>query len=167
MIGTVEEARLVAEWPLECYSEDCYEWILPDESWSLVGEGCNRLAILSPSGVVYKRQLSTSKSDNSNMREFENILRAIERPIKGWRVPESQMYSFENTDIIAMEYIVGTHDTQCNRAYRQWDHKCNCTGACTAEKWEQVEALWGITDVHPENIIVEYTGIRVLIDLAE
>lgn len=154
MIGNIEDAELIGEWDYET---------LPD-GWFDVGEGSSRNAYISPDGVVYKVE---QRPDGSNSLEYMNYLKIQEAgPLSGWAVPETSLYILsESKAVIAMEYIEGVDDIECE-ANTAPDFKCTChRKPCVAYEWEVAHHFWGVVDLSYENIRVMPDGTRVLIDL--
>jgi hypothetical protein len=173
MIGNRTEASILAEWEIE--RDGHQDYFLPDNGWSFLGEGCERIAWLSPSGVVYKVEHDDS---GANKDEYDNIERLMLVPCKGWRLPRADLFEFSGEiSIIAMEYVVGIKDTLCSSFQYDDDfsyndtsesYECDCGsphGVCTATVWEESRIAWNIDDMHSGNILVEEDGTRVLIDV--
>jgi hypothetical protein len=168
MIGSVTEAIEIASWEMELDEHD--EWYDIPEGWTYLGEGEYRAAFLSPSGVVYKREINDGIFFGHNSVEFSNVRKAQGIPVQGWRVPDSELYQvpvgYSIVNVIAMEFIGGEFDVYCELNYGK---KCTCGkpyGKCTYYAWLEVMELWGVTDVHRGNVRVQYDGTRVLIDVA-
>jgi hypothetical protein len=155
-IGCREDAEILAEWT--GYDED-----LP-YGWEYIGEGSHRVAYISPAGVVYKK-CKPGESDSNEM-EYEMYLRLLGIPIKGWRLPQTELYKVGFEPIIAMEYVDGVPDIECGRAMWNLAGDCTCQkNPCSMWEWEKVIHMWNIIDVGEHNIIVEPNGMRVLIDI--
>jgi len=172
MIGCIEEAKEIAEFGI---SWDEYLEIEVPEGWAFLGEGAYRFAFRSPSGVVYKIENEDGEYERHNCREFENVQRCKEIPIQGWRLPEAHLYTVNGRNVMAMEYVPGNKDRLCHKSFEHHNaleqlYKCTCgkpNGRCTAEIWYEVFETWGIKDVHENNVHIEESGTRVLIDVAD
>lgn len=76
--------------------------------WKLLGEGCFRKAYLSPSGVVYKLQRRYPNRFQTNVDEYNAIVRILidSRPVSGVRLAKSTLYMLsDGMPVMAMEYI--------------------------------------------------------------
>jgi hypothetical protein len=168
MVGCVTEAIEIASWDMELDEHD--EWYDIPEGWTYLGEGEYRAAFLSPSGIVYKREINDGAWFGHNTTEYKYICKARLIPVQGWRVPDSSLYDvpvgYSMVTVIAMEFIGGEFDTYCELNYKK---KCTCgkpDGKCTYYAWLEVMEAWGVSDVHRGNIRVQHDGTRVLIDAA-
>lgn len=160
MIGTNEEAQLIAEWPLS-----------PEEAppgWRILGEGTFRRAYLSPSEVVYKKELFRIKGVAGNRSEDKNLRKAVEISVPGWRIPEHHLFETEEgVPIMAMEYVIGTFMEECYCDTDPEYRYCECSrpsGKCIMDILNEPYAHWGLTDTHQDNVIVEEDGTYALID---
>ncbi|QOI67619.1 serine/threonine kinase [Streptomyces phage Beuffert] len=155
-IGNEEDAQTVAEWD---WSNNEFP-----EGWFYEGEGVQRLVLLSPDGVIYKKE--KPGEHDSNVEEYINYLRISNIPIKNWRVPRTSLYTIGYERIIAMEYVDGRFDTECRRYGVGYNAECTCGKVpCTAWEWEKPTTLWDIIDLSETNILIEDDGTRVLIDI--
>lgn len=154
MIGCREDAELIGQW------DDYYP--LPD-GWDKVGEGDERIAYLSPDGIVYKVELTLN---GANTTEYFNICQIqLLEPVENWRVPEASLYVLDKFhSVIAMEYIQGTGAIFCQSTYRNVSCTCN-EFPCVGIEWEMIGELWGITDLHSDNIRQLPDGTKVLVDV--
>ncbi|AXH49360.1 hypothetical protein HWB76_gp040 [Streptomyces phage Blueeyedbeauty] len=155
-IGNREDAQTVAEW-------DWNDNEFP-EGWYYLGEGAQRLVLLSPDGVVYKKEKPGEHQVNED--EFVNYFKASRIPVKNWRVPKTGLYVIGFEPVIAMEYVEGKYDIECRRYGVGFNEGCTCLQTpCTAWEWEKPTTLWDIIDLSETNILIEEDGTRVLIDI--
>lgn len=155
MIGCVEDAELIHEYSID--------GLLPLD-WTIAGEGSARIAYVSPDGIVYKVEISP---EGSNSHEFLNINRIRKgEKLKGWDVPEASLYVLDfDVSVIAMEFVSGVPDIECDAASIFAD-ECTCgQKPCIAYVWDVAREFWGIHDLHLDNIKVRPDGVRVIIDL--
>lgn len=159
MIGTNEEAELIAKWPLN-----------PEEApdgWKIVGEGTFRRVYLAPSGTVYKKELVKIHGAAGNRSEDVNLRNAASVKIPGWRIAQHHLFETEDgTPIMAMEYVIGTMvgEYYCDITY---DDYCECDrpyGKCVMQLMDEPRAYWGLMDNHRENVLIESDGTLVLVD---
>lgn len=155
MIGCMEDAQLIQEWDDMDY--------LP-EGWDCIGSGDERFVYTSPAGIVYKVEISIT---GANAKEYYNICRIeLQEPVEKWRVPKASLYVIDKFhSVIAMEFIDGTDPIQCESTY-------SMSGICTCEQfpcvgidWEMVGELWGIRDLHRDNVKMLPDGTNVLVDV--
>src|SRR6185312_13993029 len=107
-----------------------------DDGWKYLGCGSYRHAYLSPTGVVYKRMKYGGYDDDMNRNEFKNIQKYKSIKITGWDVPDASLFAVESEDIIAMEFIEGVDDNDCERYAEIQDCSCkNEDGRCVFEIW--------------------------------
>jgi len=155
-IGNRWDASLLAEW-------DWSQNEFPEE-WFYIGEGVQRLVLISPDGVIYKKE--KPGEHDTNTEEYINYLKARNIPIKGWRVPKTSLYTIGYESIIAMEYVEGKQDIECQRYGRGYNLDCTCGQTpCTAWEWEKPQTIWDMIDLSESNILVEPDGTRVIIDI--
>lgn len=156
MIGSREYAEELAEWD---FSNSDFP-----SGWFYIGEGCQRLCLIAPDGVLYKKEKPGEHCSNED--EFINYIRMRNTTIKGWRLPETSMYLIGYEPIIAMEYIEGEFDTECQRYGRGYNQPCSCGKIpCTAWEWEKPQSLWNIIDLSDTNVLVQENGVRVVVDI--
>lgn len=159
MIGTQEEANTIADW-------DISKPGAPHE-WRYIGKGTYRKVYLSPSNVIYKREIiARGDGPAGNVAEFRNFSNAVRIPVQGWRIPSFAIFFCDSKPVIAMEYITGrlTEWTFCDP---YGDGYCECKmpyGTCTNMIAEDANSYWGLCDVTHENFIIEDDGTIVLID---
>jgi hypothetical protein len=152
-IGCFEDARLIGEWD--------HNNPLPD-GWHYIGDGEERIAYLSPSGIVYK----VDTRSGSNRREYFNIcLIELTNPLKNWRVPEATLYEIDKQNsVIAMEYIGGRDPQECGSTLSS--SECTCYQfPCIGIEWETVSVLWGVKDLDNCNVRLMDDGTKVLVDV--
>ncbi|AXG66321.1 hypothetical protein SEA_ANNADREAMY_241 [Streptomyces phage Annadreamy] len=155
-IGNREDAQTVAEWDWDSNG-------FP-EGWYYEGEGAQRLVLLSPDGVIYKKE--KPGEHQVNVDEYLNYLRTRKVPVKNWRVPRTSLYTIGYESVIAMEYVEGKFDIECQRYGKGYNQECSCNQTpCTAWEWEKPTTLWDIIDLSETNILIEDDGTRVLIDI--
>lgn len=154
MIGSMEYAETLAE----------YEW--SDEfpsGWSYIGEGGQRLALIAPDGVIYKKDKPGAQGCNED--EYLNYLKLRKTNIIGWKLPETGLFMVGYECIVSMQYIDGQEDVECIRDGRGFNLGCTCgKRPCTAWEWEKIKSKWGVIDVSAFNIIVT-DHARYLIDM--
>ncbi|AVD99384.1 hypothetical protein SEA_BILLNYE_213 [Streptomyces phage BillNye] len=168
MIGCVTEAIEIASWEIE-YDDEHDEYVFIPEGWTYLGEGESRIAFLSPSGVVYKREVNDGEWFGANSIEYRYLRKAAGIPVQGWRVPEHQLYDipvgYKMVSVMAMEFVGGEFDAWCDMS----QGKCNCEkpgGICSRAAALAAAAAWGVTDIHRGNVRVQWDGTRVIIDAA-
>ncbi len=161
MIGSLEEASVLAAWEPEYYPDGSFDWLPPEDGWEYIGEGSERIVWRAPSGTIYK--IEHDGEEGANSSEMENIDRLSLIHCPGWRLPKATLYQFPTLpDILAMEYVEGHIDTMC-RSYL--GKVCFCRGRCHEEIFQDMRDAWEIMDGHTGNYLVESDGTRVLVDV--
>lgn len=168
MIGCLTEAIEIASWEME-YDDHYKEWLYIPDGWEYLGEGEHRAAFLSPSGVVYKREIGDGEWFGANSIEYRYLRNAQISPVEGWRVPDHELYDipvgYKMVSVMAVEFVGGEMDVFCD----YFKGGCTCgkpDGKCTRVAALEIMEAWGVSDVHRGNIRVQYDGTRVLIDAA-
>jgi hypothetical protein len=154
MVGCLEDAQLIGKWD--------HNYPLPD-GWGIVGYGLERAVYISPDNIVYK----VDDGSGANSTEYFNICQIkLTNPVKNWRVPEATLYQLDNLNsVIAMEYIDGDKAKECRSTY-SFKSMCNCNEfPCVAIEWEMVGEIWGIRDLHDDNVMQLPDGTKVLVDV--
>lgn len=171
MVGNAAEAS-IARAEVRAYEGSHFnvqtQMRLP-EGWEVLGYGCFRVALLAPSGAVYKVQWRPGRQGQTNRDEFDNALRVLTecRAPERTRIPAFTLYAdpdpLGGDDVIAMERVHGvtldefedgTEDTDDPVAteYRRLMWKC--------------EDAFGLVDLHTENVMIDSrTGYLVVVDL--
>lgn len=154
MIGNIEDAEFVSEW----------DWSEIPDGWKFVGEGSQRLVVMGPENILYKKEKPGNHDCNTD--EYCNLVYALKYPIAGWRVPKTSLYVAGYNPVIAMEYVSGSFDIECVRFGRGFNSECSCgLSPCSAWEWEKPQNIWNIIDLSETNVLIEPDGTRVLIDL--
>ena len=130
------------------------------EGWTRLGEGCYRIAYLSPDGVVYKVQLSGGYSYQTNEGEYRkyNNLRIAYRMPKGARFPLMCNFRIEGEDTVNAMDMVGP---TLNKYEGEDRHKLIAT-------WSSLAWTMQLGDAHHANVAVdEARKLVVPIDLGD
>jgi hypothetical protein len=159
MIGTLTEAKIVATLKVEDLAQllsDGYDYdthSYPPQAipglagWFAIGSGGTRIAVLSPTNVIYKL---ARYGCHHNRLEFDNYNR-VPKIIDGYRIPSCHLYIINTIEIIAMEYIT--------RKFKgDWD------------EFDTIEASFskiGLSVFHRDNLGVDDSGMVVLLDLGD
>lgn len=158
MPGVIEEAMKVLT----------FERGQVEDGWKYLGCGSYRYAYLSPDGVVYKKLKHPGEYDDSmNFQEYKNVLYCKGIPLAGWDVPHAEVFEIDGQDVIAMEFIDGEKDFDCDAWLGHIE--CNCpkpNGICVWDIWQQPMQYWNMQDIGPENVVIK-DGIRYLVDVAD
>lgn len=96
--------------------------------WDFLGEGCYREAWKSPSGVVYKVQLSDGAWDSSNEDEVRRAraLRLRKDIPEDIVIPKASGFRIDGRTVVAMEFMDGEQPPGC--WWSSWDNtpQCEC-----------------------------------------
>lgn len=167
-IGNSRDAETILRWVRSFDSRygmpECVETEQAPEGWEFVGHGSFRSVWKSPEGVAYK--VNHNEWDCQSEAEGRNLACAWrEGALEGCRLPRFDLFVIDINDdteyVIAIELIHGTllyHYSYGNFGREvSRDELYERLGAC--------EALYGLGDLHDENVVVEAdTGLLVPVD---
>lgn len=165
MIGNKQDAQIAFNIDHEC--------VEMSEGWAFLGAGCSRNAYLSPEGVVYK-----VGDGEANRLEVRNSHRLRARAGKSelWRIPRANIHHVRNTSaetwpasryVVAMEFVPSSDRSfHCAKWFGSDYAKCNCGQTpCIDEHRQVARRMFGISDLHDENVIVGQDGKFWIIDI--
>lgn len=125
-----------------------------------IGEGCSRSAYLI-NGVVYK----ISNNCASGGENSEEYLRAnIMRPNlpQGFAIPDMTLFTVEDEEILACEYIDGILTGECSDAWLGLP--CSCGGTCLSD--QTMALIDNVIDFYDWSYgnVIDCEGVLYLID---
>lgn len=166
MLGNEADARFIRDWHFSPDAKrDAWGDLIQQapDGWRRLGEGCYRVAYLSPDGVVYKVQHYYAEpgqyQSQSNKGEAEALRKYwLKKMPKGCRLPRWGFFELDGRGVIAMERFNKTlsHYSQYNDPGSRY--------------WILVEHLQGVLcdvyDLHGGNMAVDEENQKLVpIDL--
>lgn len=166
-IGTAQMAERVAQ---VCHERAIGNRKRMPKGFRVIGEGCYRVAVLAPDGVVYKWG-----RHKANSYEVENVKTAHEKPslkkLKeiNVKVPKATLYrpksgnkherdnwsGVEDYSVVAMPFMK-VKNGGLNNDDGDWPY----------DLYSKIEDILPVSDLHPENVMIcKETGSWVLLDL--
>lgn len=172
MAGSRTEAMALLDYAKSRCNSIAARAALSDAGWTHLGSGSYREAWLSPSRRwVYKVERDLYMED-ANVDEASSWAYLRTQVFADFvYIPDLELYDFEGTPIIAMEYVSGTHLTYCYKDYRD-RLVCRCygeagdDGLCDNARWiDKIYSANVISDVHTDNVILMDDDRIAFIDL--
>jgi len=169
MVGTFEEAQVAATFDacemrtmfISNYDYESSSYLpiaIPGhDGWFVIGKGSTRVAVLSPSNVIYKLHLYNEGPFNQREASYRKSLPDV---IGICRVADSTLYNVNDEPVLAMEYIELPF---APKGQNSWDNDS------LNKEIVRIEAdclEYEIYDVHDGNLGRDKDGTPVLIDYA-
>jgi hypothetical protein len=153
MLGNAIEAKQALRMAeLVSWDDEEYTTVLSAPlpiGWEALGMGASRVALLSPSNVVYKVELFHNAG---NKEEYDNYKLLKSCTLVYCRVAEANLFFVNGEYVIAME---------------------NVSDNCFVDGWDKLELIQvelknaiGICDIHEDNVGIDDNGIAVVFDYA-
>lgn len=161
ILGNEQDARLIRDFVLADKKRARGRMGCPD-GWQFLGSGSFRSVWLSPEGVCYKveHEYYPYSSDNAaEYRNWRNWTRNCMLP-EGTRIPELTYYELDGKPVIAMERVNG--ETFFNAKSFIPEEEI----ARFRDLMYELEEELGSSDIHDENVMVDYSTMElVIVDL--
>lgn len=155
-IGSLEEAEFIVGY-IERRSKDysglrAEDGVGAPQGWEFLGAGCDRSVWGSPSGVAYK-----VPHNPDDQAQSENEISHLDwawklTPPEGCRIPQFDSFWVNDILVVAMEVVRGEclYRIDDNADLRRLARIC--------------QEVYGLRDLHTENVMLDTEGVLVPVD---